>query len=474
MALLRGRGYASVNYPTGMNLGGDPTQALVHATTTGNFVVSLSSVDLGQGLKTVAAQVAAETLGLPYENIIVDTADTDTGPHCMGTFASRGTHRVGNAVIMAAQEAREIMLAVAADELEVDAEDLETDGTGFIKLKGSEEKKIHIVDLALAAHFKQGRTIAGRGIFLKERSYPVPETGEMDPDSCQAHACTVADVEVDDETGVVEVLALHNVYEVGRAINPAMAKQQIEGGAWMGISHALFETTEPYYPDARARPAGLRGVPDARAGRQRGDGERDHRAAGRRRAVRRQGHRRDDRQRPDPGDRQRDLRRLRRAADRDAVHARARAARDWTSCVRDRPELGQQFAGERYLADEGLLTAVHLALSLGRPLMLEGEPGVGKTELAKVLARVLDRELIRLQCYEGLDASQALYEWDHPKQLLAIRACEAEGRPVGELYGPEFLMERPLLRALRGRVRAADRRDRPRGLASSRRSCWSS
>jgi MoxR-like ATPase len=112
-------------------------------------------------------------------------------------------------------------------------------------------------------------------------------------------------------------------------------------------------------------------------------------------------------------------------------------------------QLGQKFARERYLADEGLLTAVHLALSLRRPLILEGEPGVGKTELAKVLARVLDRELIRLQCYEGLDAAQALYEWDHPKQLLAIRACEAEGRPVGDLYDPVYLMERPLLRALR-------------------------
>jgi CO/xanthine dehydrogenase Mo-binding subunit len=248
MAILKGRGYASVNYPTGMNLGGDPTQALVHATTMGNFVVTLSSVDLGQGLKTVAAQVAAETLGLPYENIIVDTADTDTGPHCMGTFASRGTHRVGNAVIMAAQEAREAMLSAAAEELEVDAEDLETDGTGYIKLKGSDEKKIHVSDVALAAHFKLGRTISGRGIFLKERSYPVPETGEMNPDSCQAHACTVAEVEVDDETGVVDVLAMYNVYEVGRAINPAMATQQIEGGAWMGVSHALFESTEPYYP----------------------------------------------------------------------------------------------------------------------------------------------------------------------------------------------------------------------------------
>ena len=252
MALRRGRGYASVNYPTGMNLGGDPSQALVHATTMGGFVVSLSSVDLGQGLRTVIAQCAAETLGIPLENVIVDTADTDTGPHCMGTFASRGTHRVGNAVIMAAREAREVMLQVAADELEADAEDLETDGTGFIAVKGAAARKIHISDVALAAHFKQGRTISGRGIFLKERSYPDPETGKMDPDSCQAHACTVADVEVDDETGVIEVLSLHNAYEIGRALNPALATQQVEGGAWMGVSHALFESTEPGYPASRA------------------------------------------------------------------------------------------------------------------------------------------------------------------------------------------------------------------------------
>jgi len=114
--------------------------------------------------------------------------------------------------------------------------------------------------------------------------------------------------------------------------------------------------------------------------------------------------------------------------------------------------LGERFARERYFADEGLLTAVHLALTLGRPLALEGEPGVGKTEVAKVLASVLDRELVRLQCYEGLDATQALYEWDYPRQLLHVRACEAEGRPVGPLYDESFLLERPLLRALRGPV----------------------
>src|SRR3954470_2305015 len=112
-------------------------------------------------------------------------------------------------------------------------------------------------------------------------------------------------------------------------------------------------------------------------------------------------------------------------------------------------ELGRRLAAERYFADEGLVTAAHLSLTLGRPLLLEGEPGVGKTEIAKVLSRLLGRELIRLQCYEGLDAAQALYEWDHPKQLLAIRAREAEGQAVGDLYDDAYLMERPLLRSLR-------------------------
>jgi MoxR-like ATPase len=109
-------------------------------------------------------------------------------------------------------------------------------------------------------------------------------------------------------------------------------------------------------------------------------------------------------------------------------------------------ELAERMRAERYFADEGLLTAVYLALTLDRPLLLEGEPGVGKTELAAVLARVLGRELVRLQCYEGLDAGQALYEWDYPKQLLHLRATEAQ---VGEVYREEFLLERPLLRALR-------------------------
>lgn len=109
-------------------------------------------------------------------------------------------------------------------------------------------------------------------------------------------------------------------------------------------------------------------------------------------------------------------------------------------------ELAARMRAERYFADDGLLTAVYLALTLGRPLLLEGEPGVGKTELAAVLSRILDRELVRLQCYEGLDAGQALYEWDYPKQLLHLKAVEAR---VSEVYREEFLLERPLLTSLR-------------------------
>jgi len=103
-----------------------------------------------------------------------------------------------------------------------------------------------------------------------------------------------------------------------------------------------------------------------------------------------------------------------------------------------------------YLPDEGLATSVFLALSLQRPLLLEGEAGVGKTEVAKVLARWTGGELVRLQCYEGIDASQAVYEWDYSRQLLHLRAVEASGGQVveDELYSERFLVRRPLLRAI--------------------------
>ncbi|HEX9122835.1 MAG TPA: MoxR family ATPase [Actinomycetota bacterium] len=114
-------------------------------------------------------------------------------------------------------------------------------------------------------------------------------------------------------------------------------------------------------------------------------------------------------------------------------------------------ELQGALRGSRYLADRGLATAIYLAVSLDKPLLLEGEAGVGKTEVAKVLAALLERQLIRLQCYEGIDASQALYEWNYSRQLIAVRAMQdvTSEAHVEDLFGPEFLVERPLLAAIR-------------------------
>jgi MoxR-like ATPase len=128
-------------------------------------------------------------------------------------------------------------------------------------------------------------------------------------------------------------------------------------------------------------------------------------------------------------------------------------------------EVERALAAESYLPDRGLATAVYLAVTMQRPLLLEGEAGVGKTEVGKTLAQVLGAELIRLQCYEGIDSAQALYEWDYARQLLYARALQAgEVREhASELYGPEFLIERPLLRALRagaGAVLLIDEIDR--------------
>jgi MoxR-like ATPase len=127
--------------------------------------------------------------------------------------------------------------------------------------------------------------------------------------------------------------------------------------------------------------------------------------------------------------------------------------------VRSVEEVEQALGGQQYVADRGLALSIYLALRLKRPLFLEGEAGVGKTEVAKVLAAALATELIRLQCYEGLDVNHAVYEWNYPRQILEIRMLEAahamdRAAAARELFTESFLIKRPLLRAL-------ERRDRP-------------
>jgi MoxR-like ATPase len=132
------------------------------------------------------------------------------------------------------------------------------------------------------------------------------------------------------------------------------------------------------------------------------------------------------------------------------VRVTGEAADEIRQLVPDVETLARRLAAVDYLVDEGLATSMFLSLALPQPLLLEGEAGVGKTEAGKSLAAVLDTPLIRLQCYEGIDAAEALYEWNYPRQLLSIRLADAQGSELSEedLFGPDYLIRRPLLTAL--------------------------
>ena len=130
--------------------------------------------------------------------------------------------------------------------------------------------------------------------------------------------------------------------------------------------------------------------------------------------------------------------------------ATGEAADELRHLVPDVETLAQRLAGVDYLVDEGLATSIYLSRRLPQPLLLEGEAGVGKTEAGRSLAAVLDTPLIRLQCYDGIDAAEALYEWNYPRQLLSIRLADSRRENLSEedLFAPDYLIRRPLLRAL--------------------------
>ena len=246
---LYGRGIAAVNYPTGMNLGGDPTQALVHATTVGNFVITLSSVDLGQGLKTVLAQIGAEALGVPFETVRVDTGDTDTGPHCMGTFASRATHRAGNAIMRAADEAKRVAARGRGR------------GDGGLARRPRDRRRGQRARDRLArllddrAGRRPGGALQARQDDLRARDvHEAQERGRAGDRRDGPRLDRGARVHGGRRRGrhrdrrSCACCGWLSAYEIGCAINPALVQGQIRGGAWMGMSHCLYETTAPYYP----------------------------------------------------------------------------------------------------------------------------------------------------------------------------------------------------------------------------------
>jgi CO/xanthine dehydrogenase Mo-binding subunit len=254
MAKHNGRGFATIEYPTGMNQNGDPSQAWIKLKPDGRVDVFAGTVDIGQGSKTVHTQIVADTLGVPYDWVTMDNSNTDSSAVCTGTFASRGTFIGGNAVRYAAERVRERILDVASKELEIDPGDLEI-ADGEVVAKGAPDRKISVADVAGAATYNYGELISGQGTALKPFADLDDDNGrvQVEPHSAVSYAACVADVEVDDETGEVTVTRLVQVYDVGHAINPMLVEGQIEGGAMMGLGLGLLEEAYPYYPSTEHR-----------------------------------------------------------------------------------------------------------------------------------------------------------------------------------------------------------------------------
>ncbi len=255
MAIHRGRGIASIEYPTGMNQNGDPSQAWIKVKPDGRIDVFSGTSDIGNGAKTIQTQIVADTIGVPYDWVTFDNSNTDSSPVCTGTFASRATFVAGKAVLKAAQRVRERILEVAGQEMEISPEDLEIDD-GEVLAKGAPTKKLGVGDVAAAATWGHGELITGTGAQLNPyAAISDPTTGEVDgvPHAAISYAACAAEVAVNDETGEVRVLKLTQAYDVGKAINPALVEGQIEGGAIMGLGLGVLEDSYPYYPSAEHR-----------------------------------------------------------------------------------------------------------------------------------------------------------------------------------------------------------------------------
>ena len=162
MAKQTGRGFAAIEYPTGMNQNGDPSQAWIKVKPDGRVDVFAGTSDIGNGSKTIQSQIVAETIGVPYEWITYDNSNTDSSPVCTGTFASRATFVAGKAVEKAAENVRTKILEIAGKELEIDPADLEI-VDGEVIAKGAPQKKIGVPDVAAAATWGHGELITGTG-----------------------------------------------------------------------------------------------------------------------------------------------------------------------------------------------------------------------------------------------------------------------------------------------------------------------
>jgi len=236
----RGRGIACMWYPIGFTVMANPSAAVVKINEDGTATLLTGTVETGQGSLTVLAQIVAEELGIATDDVHVVSADTDTTPMDTGAIASRTTYVTGNAARLAAEKAKAILFEVAAPVLSVKPDQLEIVDRK-IQVKGFPQRNAHVGDVAERARGVNGQPPIGSASFNPATVALDPETGQGKPFATYVYATQIAEVDVDDETGEVEVLRIAASHDCGTPINPMLVEGQVEGGISMGVGLALEE-----------------------------------------------------------------------------------------------------------------------------------------------------------------------------------------------------------------------------------------
>ena len=245
--IKRGRGIACVYYPTGFSGGGDPESVTMRLKRDGSVDITNTISDLGQGLKMACIQIAGEKLGIEPESFVFSNTDTDTCSYSIGAAGSRSTYVMGNATIDAGEKfIQAVKDHVASNMFQCDIKEVEY-SAGKVSRVGDQSESVTLSEIGEDAN-PTGKPIMVVGSFRPPKSPKDPKTGKGVPSRTMAWGATVADIEVDVETGFVEVKNLYSCYDIGTVINRLAAQGQIDGGDVMGIGMALYEDLTPYYP----------------------------------------------------------------------------------------------------------------------------------------------------------------------------------------------------------------------------------
>jgi len=246
----KGKGVAVSIHSSGLTGGNDPSEAIVRMHADGSATVNIGSTELGQGIKTVARQIAAEVLQLDPTLVRVVAGDSDADPVCTGQFASRTTLICGNAIKKAAEALKHKLLEYAGAKLQTPVDKLVYE-EGIIKSTLEPDKRMKVKDLAAEAVWVDQDSLIGIGRYNPSFAPRDNETGKADLFQALQYISCVAEVTVDDETGIVDVDKMYVALEMGTPINPLLLEGQIEGGASFGIGFALSEDVLPYYPSIK-------------------------------------------------------------------------------------------------------------------------------------------------------------------------------------------------------------------------------